>query len=154
MSTQVGHRHIYGLATLTIAIGSISGYISPNVQTIKGTHTGDVDRIKNAAGAIVSLLSSGDEKFECAFDFIPANPTLTNGAEISAALPIVLSFVTISGLQAIPVGAFGADAFNSALWIYEGGGSIHGENAKHWTASFTLHRYLNITAATVVTGIA
>ncbi len=153
MSTQIGQRHIYGLATLTIAIGTISGYISPNVQTIKGTHTGDVDKIKNAQGAISSLLSSGDEKFECAFDFIPSNPTLANIANPSAALPIILSFVTITGIEPIHVGAFGDDAFNSALWIYEGGGSIHGENAKHWTASFTLHRYLNITAPTVVTGV-
>ncbi len=153
MSTQVGHRHLYGLATVTIAIGTISGYISPNVQTIKGTHTGDVDRIKNAQGAISSLLSSGDEKFECAFDFIPSNPTLTSIANPSAALPLILSFVTISGIEPIQVGAFGADAFNSTLWIYEGGGAIHGENAKHWTASFTLHRYLNITTAVVATGL-
>jgi len=151
MSTQVGRRHIYGLATVTIAIGTITGYISPNVQTIKGTHTGDVERIKSAVGAIGSLISSGDEKFECAFDFIPENPDLNAIANPSAALPVILSFVTITGIEPIHVGAFGADAFNSPLWIYEGGGAIHGESAKHWTASFTLHRYLGITSATVIT---
>jgi len=147
MSTQVGTGHIYGLATLVIAIGSINGYVSPNVTTAKATHSGDVDRIKSDA-IIKGLISSGDEKIEMAFDFIPEHPTSISGANLSAALPVILSFVTISNMPVIPIGSF-ADGYNSTLWLYEGGGSIHGVSDKHWTASFTLHRYLGITSATV-----
>ncbi len=153
---QIGAGHIYALATILVAISStqfagVIAYLSPNLKTLRATHSGTIDRIKNQAGVTSSIIGN-DDMLECAFDFIPEGATRAL-ARSSAALPKIPSAVTISGAPVIPMGPF-ADALNTAglqPWIYEGNGTINGTDDLHWTGTFTLHRYQGITSTTIIT---
>ena len=151
--TQVGKGHIFGMGSGALGISAVSGYISPNIKTLKLGHTSDVDRIKSQAGGITSLIGSGDY-LECTFDFIPEGSSIAN-AKLSAGIPAVLSGVTITGLPILAIGPF-SDALNTngtntQPWFYEGGGSVNGESEQKWTSTLPLRRYLEITSATAIT---
>lgn len=151
MATQVGTAHIFGTPA-TVGIASLTGYITPNVQTLDLSHNSDIDKIKSQTGEVSGIISSGDS-IECEFNFIPEGTTTLN-AKLSAGIPASLSGITITGLPIIAFGPF-TDAFNTNSgntqpWIYEGGGKIKGASDGKWTAIFTLHRYIGITSASAL----
>jgi hypothetical protein len=151
---QGGTGHVFGLATFALAVkqadGSttISGYISPNLQSLKLRHMGTVDRIKGQTGHITGIITSG-EYVECDFDFIPEGSSVANSIA-SARIPPGGSAATISGLQVIPVGSFD-DVFNTGVWFYEFEGTYNGVNDGKATTTLTLRRYPNITSGAAVT---
>lgn len=153
MSVQQGKGHIYGLAGGTIAFTkpdgtSLSGYVSPNVQTLRVSHQGKVDEIKGQDGEYNSFITSG-EKFECEFNFIPEGSTIAN-AKASAQFPPLGSAGAISGLPVVVAGSV-SDVFNTGVWYYQGGGTDNGAHDANWTGTFTLHRYPGITTTTAIT---
>lgn len=158
MATHIGKAQIVGLSGAALGMASVTGYVSPNMQSLKVGHQAEVERIKNQVGEVTTLISSGDY-IECSFDFIPEGGTSTDNtiakAKLSASLPATLAAVTITGLPIIQVGPF-TDALNTnpgntQPWIYEGGGELSGPNSTKWTLTFTLRRYINITSATPIT---
>ncbi len=153
MGLQIGAGHVYGLAGGTIVIKqpdgtTLSGYVSPNLKTLRSGHESEVDRIKNQGGEIASLILKG-EFFSCEFSVIPEGTTIAN-AKASATLPALGSSATISGLPVIAQGS-ASDILNSALWIYQGGGSLNGDSENHWTMTLPLFRYPGITTVTAIT---
>ena len=153
LPTQIGAGHIYGLTGGTIVLKgpdgtTISGYVSPNLKTLRSTHVGEKDRIKGQNGEYNSIILKG-EMFECEFNFIPEGATIAN-SKSSATLPPLGSSATLSGLPVIAQGS-ASDVFNSATWIYEGGGTLNGDSENHWTATLPLCRYPGITTVTAIT---
>jgi len=152
MSTQIGKGHVYGLVAGTIAFTSpagaaISGYVSPNIQSLRVTHHGKIDEIKGQDGEFNSFITSG-EKVECEFTFIPEGTTIAN-AKLAAQFPPLGSSGVISGLPVIICGSL-SDVFGG-VWYYQGGGSDSGPHDANWTGTFTLHRYPGITTTTAIT---
>src|SRR6267154_2861910 len=148
MATQVGKGHVYGLSGGAIAFtapsgSSVSGYISPNLQSLRITHQGKLDEIKGQDGEYNSFITSA-EKVECEFTYIPEGTTIAN-AKLSAQFPPLGSSGVISGLPVIFCGSF-SDVFNTGVWYYQGGGSDSGPHDSNWTGTFTLHRYPGITS--------
>jgi len=151
MATQIGRGHIYGLAGVSCITG-VSGSVSPNLKTLRFSHTAEVDRIRGQDGNTGSLIAF-DEVLELEISFIPEGSTIAS-AKVSAGLPSLLSGVTLSGLPVIAMGSY-ADALNTASgtpWIYEGGGSIDAESETKWAATLPLRRYVGITSAVGITG--
>lgn len=153
MAVQQGKGQIYGLAGGTIAFtapsgSAISGYITPDLQTLRVTHGGiKVDEIKGQDGEYNAFIVSG-EKFECEFTYIPQGTTVAN-AKLSAQLPPIGSSGVLSGLPVIIMGSV-ADVFNTGVWYYQGGGSTSAPNDTNWTGTFTLVRYPGITTTTAL----
>jgi hypothetical protein len=125
----------------TPAGADINGYATPNLRSLKLTHSATVDRIPGPDGLIRGIIGN-NEFVECAWDYIPEGGSHT-AAKISAQLPTVPSAIVVSGLPVIIIGPF-ADVFNG-VWIYEGGGSLSADSESKWMASFTLRRYPLIT---------
>lgn len=160
MAVQQGKGHVYGLTdqastpvagTITFKNPdgtSLSGYISPNLQTLRLTHSGDVDEIKDQNGEIVAIITRG-ERLECEFNFIPEGSSKAN-ARASGQMPQLGSSATIANLPIIVTGSL-SDSFNAANWFYVGGGTLNGNSDSHWTATFTLRRYPGITTTTAIT---
>jgi hypothetical protein len=152
MSVQQGKGHIDGISGGTIVFTkpdgtSLSGYVSPNLQSLRVTHSGKADEIKGQDGEYNSFLIAG-EKLECEFNFIAEGTTKAN-ARASAQFPPLGSAGTISGLPVIVIGSI-ADGLNGT-WYYQGGGTDNGVNDGIWSGSFTLHRYPGITTTTAIT---
>lgn len=152
MATQQGKGHVYGLAGGTIVFtapsgSAISGYITPNLQSLRFTHQGAVDEIKGQDGEYNSFLTKA-EKVECEFSYIPEGSTIAN-AKASAQLPPLGSSAVLSGLPVIACGSF-SDVFNTGVWYYQGGGSDTGPHDANWTGTFTLHRYPGISTTTAI----
>lgn len=150
MSVQQGKGHIDGI-TGTIAFtnpdgSALSGYISPNIQSLRVTHAGKLDEIKGQDGEYNSFLIAG-EKFECEFNFIPEGTTKAN-ARAAAQMPKLGSAGTLTGLAVIPMGSV-ADVF-AGVWYYLGGGTDNGVHDNVWTGSFTLHRYPSVSTTTAI----
>lgn len=167
MPTQIytGSRHLLGLAKLTAGTPStvaidmksqsdglttISGYISPNMQSGRLTNNADVIDIRNSAGVLASIIAN-DEFLECSFDFVPEGSNYAN-ALLSGTLPPIPTFVAITGMMVIPCGPW-SDAFNvtsggllACPWIYRGGGTVNGTAAGQVTLSMTLRRHQGFTA--------
>lgn len=164
---HVGKAHIeaFGSAAIsglvTITPFSVTGWASPNMQSLRPTHSADgMAEIKaQAGGAITGLIFNTDDVIECTFDFIPEAGASINtkaAAAITGGVPIRSSYVLISGLPVIYIGAF-SDALNASSassgspWIYLGGASWAASNEGIWTMTLPLKRYLNIASATVLT---
>ena len=156
VATQVGTAHIHGLTGGTLTITDLSGYVSPNMQSLRVTNGAQIDRIKNQSGDTSGLIAS-DEMVECEFDFIPEDTTSTflaiADAKKVAGLPSALAGVGVTGLPIIACGPFSdvmnTDAGNTQPWIYEGGGTLNGPHDGKWTLTMPLKRYPSITVATV-----
>jgi hypothetical protein len=147
MATQLGTGHIHSLTGAAVSC-SLSGYVSPNLQSLRAVHNADVDRIKGQSGKTTGAIYE-DDTFECTFEFIPEGTTVAN-AKLSAGLPAAGTGFTLSGLAVVTMGGT-ADIFNSALWIYEGGGQLNGAADGKWTATLPLRRYPQITSLTAIT---
>jgi len=155
MATQIGKGHIHGFGTAAFGCSTLSGYVSPKMETLRLTHTGEIDKIKALSGGNTEAMISSDEKLECTFDVLPSGATFAESLE-AAGLPALLAAFTITGLQIIEVGSW-VNALNTNgagvsanLWIYEGGGTINGFIDQKWTLSLPLHRYVGIATVTVI----
>lgn len=144
---MLGKGYIHSLTGAAAAITALSGYVSPNMQSLRAGHSADSKMIKSQAGKIAGGIYENDF-LECTIEFIPEGSTIAN-AKLSAGLPAAGSGVTLSGLPVIVCGGI-ADALNG-LWIYEAGGSINGSADGEWTATLPLKRYPLITSATAIT---
>lgn len=142
---QIGRGVLYALATITIDKGDV-GYCL--LKTWRIAHNASVDRIKLQTGQ-TGIIIGNDEALEISVDYIPSGATRALAAA-NARLPVVPSGCTIAGAPELFIGNFGANCLNSALWIYEGGGTINGVDDSHWTASFVLRRYEAITNTTAI----
>src|SRR4029077_13127266 len=105
---QVGAGHIYRLATIIIALHSpfppygvlsAPGYIMPDLKSLKLSHSGTIDRIKNQAGAVSPIIGN-DDILSCGFDFIPEASSRALAA-VSAMLPALATPVDITGCPLI-----------------------------------------------------
>lgn len=134
-----------------LACGSITGYASPNMQTLRIAHdAGTVDIIKNQIGVVSGIIGE-DDSIECTFDVIPEGASVAVALE-SASLPAAPSAFTITELPVVEIGGF-ADALNadtSNPWIYMGGGQINAAADGKWTMSIPLRRYSGITSADIL----
>lgn len=150
--TQVGKGHIVGTATGAFGITSLSGYVSPKMDTLTLTNSADFTEEKNQVGEVDSVVCS-NLGVECQFRVTPKGSSLAN-ARLAAGLPAVGAGVTITGLPVIAMGGFtdvlNTDSGNTQPWIYTGQGSIEGTSDGKWSASITLRRYINITSATAI----
>jgi len=153
MATLVGKGHIYGLATIAFGISSLSGYVSPKLETLSLTHSADFTEEMDQTGLVDSVIGN-PRGVQCSFRFKPKGSTIAN-AVLSAGIPQVAAGVTITGLSVIAFAGF-TDVFNTNSgntqpWIYDGNGSLEGVHDGVWTGSITLRRYLGITSATAIT---
>lgn len=151
MSRQLGTGHIHSLAGGALACSALSGYVSPNLQSLRVNHTADAERVKGQSGKTTGLIYE-DDVLECTFEVIPEGTTVAN-AKKSAGLPAAGTAFTISGLPVFEMGGF-ADALNDAgtnPWIYEGGGSITLIAAGKSTLTLPMKRYPQVASGTAVT---
>jgi hypothetical protein len=150
MSTQIGTGHIFALAGAVLTRIGVS--VQPNLKTLRVTHSGTVDKIKNQAGEFSGLIGSG-EFLQCEWTYVPEGTTIANSV-LSAMLPGLLTGVTISGLPIIASGPFtdalNTNGANTQPWIYEGDGSIQGFDETKWMGNVTLFRYISITSAAAI----
>lgn len=153
MSTQLGTGHIHSLSGGALGCASLSGYISPNLQSLRLTHSADVDRVKGQAGKTTGVIAE-DDVIECTFEVIPEGTTIAN-AKKAAGVPAAGATFTITGLPIIAFGGFtdalNTDAGNTQPWVYEGGANLNGAANGKWTLTITLKRYLQITSGTAIT---
>lgn len=156
MATMQGRGEVFALGA-TIAFTkpdgtSLSGYVTPNMQSLRVSHGTKVDEIKGQDGEFNAFLVSG-ERIECEFSFIPQGTTIAN-AKLSAQMPPAGSSATITGLPILPFGSFtdvlNTNGGNTQPWYYQGGGSDSGVNDSNWTGTFTLVRYPSITSTTAI----
>lgn len=153
---QLGKGHIYSLSGGTITMKgadgttTLTGYVSPNLKTLKLTHSADRNEIKGQAGLTTGLIFN-NQVLECQFDIIPEGTSVAN-AKLSAQLPPAGCICHIASLPVIGLGFF-TDALNATTtnpWIYEGGGTINGESEKEWSMTVTLKRYEGITSGSPI----
>ena len=153
MSTQLGTGHIHSLTGGAIGIASLSGYVSPNMQSLRVSHKADKQAIKGLTGKTTGLIFE-DDTIEVEIEFIPEGTTIAN-AKKAAGIPAAGAAVTMTGLPIIAAGGFtdalNTDAGNTQPWIYEGDGTINAKNDGAWTATLKLMRYLSITSGTAIT---
>lgn len=152
MPTQLGTGHIHGLSTTTLSC-SLSGYVSPNLASLKVSHTADRIAVKSLLGRTTGLIFE-DDQIECTFEVLPEGTTVAN-AKLSAGIPAAGSAFGITGCHIVACGGF-TDAINTGggntqPWIYEGGGGINGVSDEKWTATLPMKRYLYITSGTAIT---
>ena len=160
MATQIAKGHIVNFAAAAALAKNAEGaasawqtltgsYVTPNLQSLRVTHTAEVDRIRGQDGTYTSLICDG-EMIECEFTVIPEGTTTAN-AKISATLPRAGEAFAITGLPIIAVGDFedalNTDGDNTQPWFYEGGGTVNLTNTEKATMTMTLHRYVGITSA-------
>lgn len=146
MATQLGKGHIYSLAGGTLAC-SLSGYVSPNLQTLRANHNADVIEIKGQDGNVNGVIANNDW-VECTFDFIPQGSTIAN-SKLSAGTPAAGTGFTIANLPVITFAGI-ADVFNTDDWIYVGG-NFELPSDRNAVGSITLRRYPGITSTTAIT---
>lgn len=153
MATQLGTGHIHSLSGGALGCAALAGYVSPNLQTLRVSHSADRLAIKSQAGKTTGLIFE-DDSIECTFEVIAEGTTIAN-AKLSAGLPPAGSGFTITGLPIIAFGGFtdalNTNGANTQPWIYEGGGSLNLVNDDKGTVTITLKRYLQITSATPIT---
>ena len=161
MATLIGRGYIFGLATLSFGITSLSGYVSPKVDTLALSHNADFTEEMDQTGLIDAVIGN-PRGVTCQFRFKPRSQSgAPNGgtndvahALKAAGIPQVAAGVTINGLQIIAFGGFtdvfNTDAGNQQPWIYDGSGSLEGSNDGLWTGVLTLRRYIGITNATAI----
>lgn len=153
MSTQLGTGHIHSLSGGALGCASLSGYVSPNLQSLRLSHAADVEKIKGQTGKTTGIIAE-DDTIECTFEFIAEGTTIAN-AKKAAGIPAAGAAFTITGLPIIAMGGFtdalNTDAGNTQPWIYEGGGTINGIANGKWTGTLPMKRYLQITSGTAIT---
>lgn len=154
MARFIGAGYIHGTDG-ALGCSALSGYVSPNIKSLRIVHSADVSRIKNQAGDFKSVIGSG-ESIECEFSVIAEGSTIAN-AKKSIGLPPVPSSFTLADVDAthtLPIIAMGsfADALHGGVWIYEGEGSVGAtsESSDPWTLTLTLRRYPALTDGAVV----
>jgi hypothetical protein len=154
MATQINKGHVFGLSGVAIDLKdsagtTISGYVSPNIQSLRLVDNGDADVIKDQAGEIGSYIFSG-QYLECTVNFIPEGTTIAN-AKKSAAIPTMGSGMLVTGMPIIQVGAF-TDAWNTNSgntqpWIHFPSGNLDHANDQKLMASYTYRRAIGVTSA-------
>jgi len=153
MSTQLGTGHIHSLSGGALGCASLSGYVSPNLQSLRLSHAADVEEIKGQTGKTTGIIAE-DDTLECSFEFIAEGTTIAN-AKLSAGIPAAGAAFTITGLAIIAMGGF-TDALNTnggntQPWVYEGGGNLVAVANGKITGTIPLKRYLAITSGTAIT---
>ena len=156
---NIGKALIQGASGGSVVL--ITAAASPNIESLRMTHNGEVTRGMDPSGTINRMTSHG-EFLECEFTFTPIGDTKAE-AITNAKLPPLLSGVDIEGLPIIAVGDTSGDGFTDALnsagagatntqpWIYEGGGSLDlSAPGAVWQMTVTLRRYKGITSATAI----
>ena len=147
MAIQIGTGHIHTLSGSAVSC-SLSGYVSPNLQSLRTAHSADEDLIKSQAGRVTGAIYENDA-IECTFNFIAEGTTVAN-AKLSAGIPVAGTGFTLSGLPVVTMGGI-ADVFNSDDWIYPGGGNWDLPADGKLTGTFTLRRFPLITSTTAIT---
>lgn len=154
MARQVGPVHIEGLHNGAINIPSITGYVSPNMQSLRIAHDADSERIKGQSGKTTSVMLN-DEVLACDFEFIPEGANSIAGAIKSASIPRAGAFLQISGLNIVQMGPFtdalNTDGVNTQPWIYMGGGTLNPVADGKWTATLPCMRFPLIPANATIT---
>lgn len=152
MALQFGNFSLYGTGTGALAIAAITGYISPNLDSLRLIDNApDAVESKGQTGEVDGLIIPEDTILECTFELRPRGTSETN-ARKSASLPTKGATIVISNLPVIEVGAF-SDALNNSSgspWFYLGGGQINGAGSDKWSLTLPLKRYKNITSGTAV----
>jgi hypothetical protein len=144
--------HIHSLGTGALACAEVTGYITPNMQSLGIVHDAQIDRIRGVNGKVTGVMGV-DDVIECTFEMIPEGSSVANALE-AASLPAAPAAFTTTGLQVIECGGI-ADALNAGSgnpWVYEGGGRINAAADGKWTMTVTCRRYSGITSSTIVTG--
>jgi hypothetical protein len=153
--TLVGKGHIYGLATMTFGITSLSGYVTPKFETLSLTNNADFSEEMDQTGNIDAIVCN-QRGVQCTFRFKPKGSTVAN-AKLSAGIPAVGAVVTITGLPVIDFAGFsdvlnsGGTGNNDEPWLFDGNASIEGVHDGVWTANITLRRYKGIDSGTAIT---
>jgi hypothetical protein len=156
MATQIAKGHIQGFGSGAIAFTNpdsttISGYVSPNLQTLALKGSADNQKIKGQSGSTTSIIGM-DDMVECTFDFIAEGSTLA-AAKTSAAAPQNLAGAAITGLPIIAFGPFtdvlNTNGGNTQPWVFEMEAQINGK-LQAWEGSITLRRYPLITSTTAI----
>jgi len=157
MATQVQRGHVFGLSGVTILLNTpagavISGYVQPNLQSLRLVDNGDVDVIKDQGGEIGSYIFSG-QWLECTINFIPEGTTIAN-AKISAQAPTHGAGMLITGMPIIAMGPF-TDAWNtngaqSQPWVYFPSANLDHSNDQKAMGSYTFRRAIGITSAIAI----
>jgi hypothetical protein len=150
---QYGKGHIHGLSGAALGVASLSGYVSPNLQSLRLSHKGKIDEIEGQIGEVTGFIAT-DDAVECDFDYIPEGSSIAN-AKLSAGIATNGAPHTITGLPIIAVGRF-TDVFNTngantQPWFYMGDADVNGPHETKWTARIRLKRYINITSGTPIT---
>lgn len=151
MATHLNAKLLQGLTGGTIAFtqpngAAITGYVSPNLQSLRYSHKGEIKKVPTQGGNTGALVAC-DEFIELTFDFIPQGTSDANARE-SASVPELLSTGQVSGLPIIQIGSF-ADGLNTngastQPWIYEGDADGGGAAKEVWDGKITLRRYVSI----------
>jgi hypothetical protein len=158
MATLTGKGHVFGLTGGTLSLKNpdgttLTGYVSPNLQTLRLVPSAKKDVIPNQGGDTASLIFF-DDMLECSFDFVAEGASIAN-AKSSAGIPQSGGHATITGLAIIKCGAFSdafnTDAGNTQPWIFEGDASLNIGAEKKLEGSITLRRYPQITTAVAIT---
>lgn len=148
MARHLGSVHIHSLGTAAFACADITGYATPNIQTLRANHEVDIELVKGVAGLVTGAMGV-DDGISCTFDIIPEHATLIATALESASIPKAPTAFTLSGFQAIEFAGI-ADALNG-VWIYLGGGSLNAGVNGMWTMTVPLRRFGSLTSTTAIT---
>lgn len=150
MGTLLGKAQIVGLTGGTVGVSSLSGYVSPNLQSLRFAHSGQKKTSTSQGGEVTSAYYH-DDALEMTVDFIPEGSAVANtlaAAKLSAGTPVPGAAVVLSGLPVFAMGSF-ADALNGS-WIYEGADGTLPNDDKQ-TMSMKLWRTKGITSLTPIT---
>ena len=157
MATHLGKRHIQGLAGILLTLKNpngttLSGYVSPNLQSLKLGHKANNKKILNQSGNTGSIIGT-DEYAELTFDFVPQGNN-DAAARANAGVPQNLGSGTVTGAPIIAFGPFtdvlNTNGVNTQPWIYEAEANLDGKLQEEWGGSITLRRYPDITSGTAV----
>jgi hypothetical protein len=159
MANQINKGHVFGLSSVAILLlqsdgtSTLSGYVQPNLQSLRLVDNGDVDVIKDQAGEIGSYIFSG-QYLECSINFIPEGTTLAN-AKKSATGPVLGSGMKISGMPVIAMGAFtdawNTDSGNTQPWVHFPSSNLDHGNDQKAMGSYTFRRAIGVTSAASIT---
>jgi hypothetical protein len=157
MATQIAKGHIQGFGSGAIVFTNpdattISGYVSPNLQTLALKGSADNQKIKSQNSGDTTSIIGMDDMVELTFDFIAEGATLL-AAKASASAPQNLAGAAITGLPIISFGRF-TDVLNTngtstQPWIFEMDAQVNGK-LQAWEGSITLRRYPGITSTTSI----
>ena len=148
MATQLGKFQLFALEGGTL-VTTLAGYVSPSMSGLQVSDESPSHiELKDSGGLVVGMIYILDDIVKCTFTLEPRGTSAAN-AKLAAGLPVIGTAVTLSGLPIITICSL-TDVFNSALWIYEGGGTIDAPGDNKWTMTMPLVRRKGITSTTPI----